>query len=205
MTPSLPLVVAVFAAPAATLPTEVWQVAPDAKGKPGWLNNPRTKDRAVLLVQGLKIHPIRPARCTRPELNEWQQPTSEIVRTLAKDFDVFAFGYAQTVPLDAVAQSPGMREVVADIKKAGYTEIVLVGHSAGGVVARLFVENHPDAGVTKVITVAAPHAGSEIANLKVGYPKAQAPFVQSLTIEARREAGAVKIGDKSRWHASCAR
>jgi pimeloyl-ACP methyl ester carboxylesterase len=196
MTPSLSLVVAVFAAPAATLPTEVWQVAPDAKGKAGWLNTPRTKDRAVLLIPGLKIHPLKPTLCARPELNEWQQAKGELVRALEKDFDVFAFGYAQTVPLDAVALSPGLRDAVANIRKAGYKEIVLVGHSAGGVIARLFAENHPDAGVTKLITVASPHAGTELANLKIGYPKAQAPFVQSLTTEARREAGAMKLGDK---------
>jgi pimeloyl-ACP methyl ester carboxylesterase len=195
MTPSLSFIVAVFAAPAAELPTEVWQVAPDAKGKPGWLNTPRTKDRAALLIPGLKIHPLHPARCTRPELRDWQQPTGELVRVLAKDFDVFAFSYAQTVPLDAVAQSPGLRAVVADIKKAGYTEIVLIGHSAGGVIARLFVENHPAAGATKVITVATPHTGTDLANLKVGYPRAQAPFVQSLTKDARAEAGAVKIAE----------
>src|SRR5262245_46267632 len=112
MTPSLPLVVAVFAAPAAGVPTEVWQVAPDAKGKPGWLNTPRMKDRAVLLSAGLKIHPLRPAHATRPDLRDWQQPTGELVRALAKDFDVFASGYAQTVPLDAVALSPGLRAIV---------------------------------------------------------------------------------------------
>ncbi|HSQ57668.1 MAG TPA: alpha/beta fold hydrolase [Gemmata sp.] len=193
MIPSLPLVVAVFAAPAAQVPTEVWQVAPDAKGKPGWLNTPRTHDRAVLLIPGLKIHPLRPMMATRPFLRDWQQPTSELVRELAKDFDVFAFGYAQTVPLDAVAEAPSLRSIVAEIRKAGYTEIVLIGHSAGGVIARLFVENYPDAGVTKVITVAAPHAGSDLANLKVGYPRAQAPFVQSLTKNARSESGSRPI------------
>jgi pimeloyl-ACP methyl ester carboxylesterase len=154
------------------------------------------KDRAVLLIPGLKIHPLRPALATRPELRDWQQPAGEMVRALARDFDVFAFGYAQTVPLDAVALSPGLRAIVADIKKAGYTEIVLVGHSAGGVIARLFVENHPDAGVTKVVTVASPHGGSDLAALKVGYPKVQAPFVQSLTKEARAEAGSKPLPEK---------
>jgi hypothetical protein len=196
MTPSLPLVVAMFAAPAASVPVEVWQVAPDAKGKAGWLNTPRTKDRAALLVPGLKIHPIRPVLATRPELRDWQQSNGELVKLLAKDFDVFALGYAQTVPLDAVALSPGLRATVADVKKAGYAEIVLIGHSAGGVIARLFVENHPDAGVTKLITVASPHAGSDLANLKVGYPRVQAPFVQSLTKEARAEASAGKLPEK---------
>jgi hypothetical protein len=43
--------------------------------------------------------------------------------------------------------------------------------------------------VTKLITVAAPHLGSEMANLKIGYSRAQAPFVQSLSPEARTEVG----------------
>jgi pimeloyl-ACP methyl ester carboxylesterase len=196
MTPSLPFIVAVFAAPAADLPTELWQLAPEPKGKPILLNNPRSKDRALLLIPGLKFHPLKPSLSTRPELHNWQEPNSELVRTLAKDFDVYGFGYAQTVPLDAVAQSAGLREAVERIQKAGYKEIVLVGHSAGGVIARLFVENHPNAGVTKVVTVAAPHTGAELANLKVGYSRTQAQFIQSLAPEARTESGFSKIGEK---------
>src|SRR5262249_3804856 len=110
--------------------------------------------------------------------------------------DVFAFAYAQTVPLDAVAQSPGLRTAVAQIKAAGYTEIVLIGHSAGGIIARLFAESYPDSGVTKVITVAAPHGGSGLAELKVGDPKVQAPFVQSLSPEARAEVPHRKLDDR---------
>jgi pimeloyl-ACP methyl ester carboxylesterase len=195
MTPSLPLVVAVFVAPAAELPTEIWQVAPDAMGKPGRLNTPRSKDRAVLLIPGLKVHLFRPALATRPEQRDWQKGTSDLVRELAKDFDVFAFGYAQTVAIDAVALSPGFRDAVAHLKSAGYSDIVLVGHSAGGVIARLFVGTHPDAGITKLVTVASPHAGSDLASLKFGYPKVQAPFVQSLTKESRAEAGSRRIAD----------
>src|SRR5690349_12046873 len=151
MIPSLPAVVMVFASPSANLPTEVWQLTPDARGRAGWLSTPRTKDRAVLLIPGLKIHPLRPGRCARPEQHGWQVPTSDLVRTLAPDFDVFAFGYAQTAPLEAVVNAPGLRDTVGHLKKAGYHEIVLVGHSAGGVIARLFAAAYPDAGVTKVI------------------------------------------------------
>ncbi len=185
MNPSLPAVVMVFAAPAANVPTDLWQVAPAARGKAGQLMALRTKDRAVLLIPGLKIHPFRPALSTRPERHNWQEPTGDLVRTLAPDFDVYAFGYAQTAPLDAIAQSPGLRDAVANLKKAGYKEIVLVGHSAGGVIARLFASSYPDAGVTKVIAVAAPHAGAEAAHVQIGYPRIQAPFIQSLLPETR--------------------
>lgn len=188
MIPSLPAVVMVFASPCANLPTDLWQLAPDGRGRAGWLNTPRTKDRAVLLIPGLKIHPLRPGRCARPEQHGWQVATSDLVRTLAPDFDVFAFGYAQTAPLEAVVNAPGLRDTVGHLKKAGYHEIVLVGHSAGGVIARLFAAAYPDAGVTKVITVASPHTGAEAANLQIGYPRAQAPFIQSLAPSVRAAA-----------------
>src|SRR5688500_9199097 len=105
MTPSLPLVVAVCAAPAVNLPTEVWQVAPDAQVRPWGQSTQPRKDRAALLIPGLKIHPLRPALCTRPERHDWQEPRAELVKALAPHFDVFALGYAQTAPLDVVAHT----------------------------------------------------------------------------------------------------
>lgn len=188
MLPSLLLVVALVAGPAATLPTDVWQIAPDLQGKLSWLAGQGRKDRAVLLIPGLKLHPLRPGRITRPELHDWQDGKSELVRAIARDADVFAFGYAQTVPVDLVAHAPGLRETVEQLRRVGYREVVLIGHSAGGVVARQFAENYPDSGVTKVIQVGAPNAGSEAAAVfKTGYPKAQAPFVHSLAPAIRME------------------
>ncbi len=195
MTPYLPVVLALFAAPDVCLPTEIWQVAPDAKARPGWSSTQKTKDRAVLLLPGLKIHPLRPALATRPDLHSWQEPNSDLVRNLAKDFDVYGFGYAQITALDVVVHSPGLRDAVANIQKAGYKEIVLIGHSAGGVIARLFVESNPDSGVTKAICVAAPHTGSDLAHLKGGYHKVQATFIQSLAPEARIQAAPRKIDE----------
>jgi pimeloyl-ACP methyl ester carboxylesterase len=189
MPPSLPLVVALFAGPAANLPTDVWQVAPEVTARPFWLQNPGRKDRAALLIPGLKIHPLRPARVTRPELHDWQEPRGEMVKALARDFDVFAFGYAQTASVDVVAHVPGLREAVGRLRQAGYQDVVLIGHSAGGIIARQFAECYPDTGVTRVIQVACPNAGSDFAAFfKTGYPKSQAPFVQSLAPAARAEA-----------------
>lgn len=168
------------------VPVEMWQVAPDLQGKPAREELRKTKERAVLLIPGLKLHPVRPALAACPEMHRWQQPRGELVRALAPDFDVFALGYAQTVPVDVVARAPALRAAVGLLEKAGYREIVLIGHSAGGVLARLFVSTYPRTGVTKVITTAAPHAGALLARLPFGYPKLQAPFVQSLTPEARR-------------------
>src|SRR5262249_35973128 len=137
MSPSLSLAVITFAAPVIDLPAKLWQVAPDNPAPP-WLVT--RKERAVVLVHGLRFHPLRrrtPA--TRPARHEWQEPRSELVKALAADADIYAFSYAQTVPLDAVAHSAGLREAVGQLRAAGYREIVLIGHSAGGVISRLFV------------------------------------------------------------------
>lgn len=170
---------------AAELATEFWQVTPERSEKAWVVAMPTEKSRAVLLIPGLHVHPIHASKATRPDRRPWQEPKSELVKELAKDFDVFAFAYAQTVPVDVVPQLPGLRDAVVLLRKAGYKDIVLIGHSAGGLIARQFVEQYPDSGVTKVIAVGSPFAGSEVAKIKVGYPKVQAPFVRSLTPEAR--------------------
>lgn len=178
-----------LAAPAGPLPTELWQVAPDRCEKCWEPSTARPeKPRAVVLIPGLHVHPLRPSKAGVPERRPWQEPKSHLVTALAKDSDVFAFGYAQTVPVGDVADSPGLRDAVTKLRKAGYSEVVLVGHSAGGLVARQFAERNPDAGVSKVIAVGSPFAGAEAATFKVGYPKAQAPFVHSLSPEARAKA-----------------
>ncbi len=178
-----------FVTPCEGVATEMWQVAPDMGEKP-WVApaTPSEKTSAVVLIHGLFVHPIAPSKAKQPWLRWWQKPKTEIVTALAKDFDVFSFAYSQTLPVEEVAKSPGLRDAVARLRKAGYKDVVLVGHSAGGVVARLFVEQFPDAGVTKVIAVASPFAGVKIATVKVGYPKVQAPFVESLAPHARGEA-----------------
>jgi hypothetical protein len=189
MTFIVTVVAVALTAPPAAMSTEVWQVAPDAGAAP-WVApaTPSEKARAVVLIPGLHVHPLKPTKATIPERRPWQGPKSELVKALAQDSDVFAFGYSQNVPVDEIAVSAGLRDAVARLRKAGYKEVVLVGHSAGGVIARQFAEQFPDAGVTKVVAVSAPFAGAEAATFKIGYPKVQAPFVKSLTPEARTEA-----------------
>ncbi|QJW93931.1 esterase/lipase family protein [Frigoriglobus tundricola] len=186
---SLTTVMVACVAPCDEVATEMWQVAPGTSEKP-WVvpAQPSEKTAAVVLIHGLYVHPIAPAKAKQPWLRWWQKPKTEIVTALAKDFDVFSFAYSQTLPVEEVARSAGLRDAVANLRKAGYKDVILVGHSAGGVVSRLFVEQFPDAGVTKVIAVAAPFAGVKIATVKVGYPKVQAPFVESLAPGARVEA-----------------
>jgi pimeloyl-ACP methyl ester carboxylesterase len=75
---------------------------------------------------------------------------------------------------------PEFVEAISRLKWADYSEIVLVGHSAGGLVVRQFVEENPDAGVTKVVQVAAPNTGSGWAELVDAVRPLQKPFVDSL-------------------------
>ncbi len=43
--------------------------------------------------------------------------------------------------------------------------VILLGHSAGGVLGRLYMVQHPKAGVSALITIASPHLGTESAEL----------------------------------------
>jgi pimeloyl-ACP methyl ester carboxylesterase len=194
----IPLMVIVAPAPVLTLPTNVLPLAPvDLKGK-STLTPDNRKTRAAVLLHGLHLWPIRQDKISRPEPHEWQKPRGDLVRTLAPDFDVFGFCYAQTTPIDAVAHAAQLRNLVDELKRTGYKDIVLIGHSAGGVVSRLFAERYPTAGVTKVIQVCAPNQGSDLANISVGYPKIHTAFIRSMSPELRTESlvrNAAKIPD----------
>lgn len=181
------------------LPTGVWQVAPRSKTEFNGqtLELKKTKDKAVLLIHGLVLHMIRPTNAGRPEMLDWQQPKAPLVQALADEFDVFSMSYAQTTACDTVASCPGMRDQVEKLRKAGYKEIVLIGHSAGGLVARQFAERFPNSGVTKVIEVCAPNTGTELATIGVGLPKTQVPFIKSLAPQPRTVAvEPIKLDDK---------
>lgn len=187
MTPSLPIVLAAFALPPATLPTEFRPLAPETLirmwDKPGYAR----RERAVVLVHGMKLFPFRPHKATLAEMHEFQQPDADLPRALAGTFDVYGFAYAQTLPVDAYCHAPGLRNAIARLKALGYREIVLIGHSCGGVIVRQFVESYPDAGVTKVIQVAAPNLGSDLAVLKTGYHKVQSAIVESCVPAVRQQ------------------
>lgn len=182
------LFVATALSPCVELPALFWGIDPavievtaDTKLKP-------KRDRAVVLVHGLLPHVFHPDRATKPDAHEWQVKDGRLVKALADDADVYGYSYAQTRSVDDVVFSRGLREGIGAIKAAGYKEVVLVAHSAGGLVCRRFVETFPDAGVTKVVTVASPFAGSGWAKLP-GFtlPKTQVPFIQSLSPESREQ------------------
>ncbi len=175
---------AMLVAAAGPVDTRFVQVAPPAGSVTAFTRTPG-RARAVILIHGLRIHPISKLGVVHAALSDWQKSDGALVKQLAGDSDVFAFAYAQTVAADEVADAPDLGDSVSRVRLLGYREVVLVGYSAGGVIARQFVEDNPDAGVTKVVQVCAPNGGSGWASLPP-LCRQQAEFQRSLTKETRR-------------------
>jgi len=53
------------------------------------------------------------------------------------------------------------------------SQVVLVGHSMGGLIARAYLRDHGAARVARVITLGSPHHGSALARLAIGADGAQ--------------------------------
>lgn len=184
MYPALPLLCVLFAS-TPKVETRFVQVAPVKQEQPWWNASRRT--RAVVLIHGLAVHPFSKASVPRPHLHGWQKPDCLLVRKLGADADVYAFSYGQTVSADDIAEAPDLERCVRQLRRDGYRAIVLIGHSAGGVIARQFIEDHPDCGVTKVIQVCAPNGGSGWARWQTVRAN-QIDFLSSLTKPVRRRA-----------------
>jgi pimeloyl-ACP methyl ester carboxylesterase len=150
------------------------------------LNRSPGQGRAVVLIHGLSMT-LDDATAARAGLQLWQRPGSPVIQALAGKADIFAFAYGQNASVDRIAELPALREDILRLKKMGYGEIILLGHSAGGIIARQFAEDNPDAGVTKVVQVCAPNGGSVWAQLPICAP-CQRPFLASLTPRARAKA-----------------
>jgi pimeloyl-ACP methyl ester carboxylesterase len=177
------LLLALLALPAAapdTVQTHFVKVGPSAL-VPGRTPD---QDRAIVLIHGLSVHLISKEKPTKARLRTWQHADSLLVKHLGRDADVYSLAYSQTAPCDKVCEQSRLARHVKTLKEAGYREIVLVGHSAGGLIARHLVEDHPDLGVTKVIQVCSPNAGSGWAALKTAR-SVQVAFLTSLTRAAR--------------------
>jgi pimeloyl-ACP methyl ester carboxylesterase len=144
--------------------------------------------RAVVLIHGLRLHPFSGRGAARAEWHNWQKPDSLLVRTLGIESDVFAFAYSQDVALETIAEARALHEGIWRLHEMGYREIVLVGHSAGGLVARQLVEDYPESGVTKVIQVCAPNGGSGWAWAHMAVRKNQGAFFTALSKKDREEA-----------------
>lgn len=154
----------------------------------------RTADavRAVVLVQGLYMHPFSDSNVAVAKWHDWQQPESDLVEALGEDSDVFSLAYAQHLPVDQICEASRLSDKIEQLRKMGYSEVVLVGHSAGGLVARQFVEDHPNAGVTKVVQVCAPNGGSVYGHAAISVRRSQEEFLTSLTKQSRKEQMAIR-------------
>jgi pimeloyl-ACP methyl ester carboxylesterase len=150
--------------------------------------------RAIVLIHGLRVYPLHRSKVVKPRFHSWQEPGSSMVKALGKQGDVFAFAYGQNASMEEIAVVPALADALGRLRKLGYQDIVVVGHSAGGVIARLFVEDHPDAGVTKVIQVCAPNGGTSWARADIVRDE-QERFLQSLT-KAERTLSARKRAHK---------
>jgi hypothetical protein len=159
---------------------EFSQEAPTAKGVEVPKKSAAQK-RAVVLIHGLSLHPFSSDDVARANLQGWQLAGSSLVESLAKKADVFAMSYSQDVAYTAIAESEDLRRHIASLKEAGYSEIALVGHSAGGLIARHFVEDHPDSGVTKVVQVCSPNGGSTWGHAEICIRNGQELFLNALT------------------------
>ncbi len=171
------------------------QSAPEP-GDDGRLQRSPRQECAVVLIHGLRLHPFSNSNVNKAEMSSWQRPKSSLVNALAKEADVFALAYSQNAPFETIAAQPELIRQLGRLKEMGYRDIALVGHSIGGVLARNLVEDHPRLGVTKVIQVASPNAGSSWAKATWGVRRNQEAFLESITHEGREKALAARAAKK---------
>ena len=99
-----------------------------------------------------------------------------------------------------------LAEKVAGICAAtGASQVVIVTHSMGGLVARAYLRRYGGAHVRRLITLGAPHQGSRHAWMVFGTPLAQmrpgSAFLSGLNADAERAAG-VPVVSLWSWHDS---
>lgn len=143
------------------------------------------EDRAVLLIHGLRGSALRTEDAFEAHFHDWQKPGSSMVEALGRESDVFAFTYGQNVPVDDIASLPQLDVAIEKIESLGYSQFVVVGHSAGGVIARLYVEDHPATGITKVVQVCSPNLGSKLGKMDRMARDPHEAFVFSLSDKVR--------------------
>lgn len=178
--------------PAAEVATIFTQVHP-RNSSWGSFEKSLQQKRAVVLVHGLFPHPISATKPFTARLHSWQQPESTLVSTLGKSSDVYAFAYSQNVPVETVSASFGLRFGVETLRSMGYEEIILLGHSAGGLICRSLVEDYPQEPVSKVIQLASPNGGSILAWATILVRRPQEDFLRSLSKQQRLERAGKQI------------
>jgi triacylglycerol esterase/lipase EstA (alpha/beta hydrolase family) len=100
------------------------------------------------------------------------QPLAAALRADGRVVDVVALPGDALGDLDGQAVALGRAATVA-ARQAGASSVDVVGYSAGGVVARLWVRDHGGASLARrVITLGSPHHGTELAALGAVVPGA---------------------------------
>jgi pimeloyl-ACP methyl ester carboxylesterase len=165
------------------------QVAPVSRDAHAIVRSPN-QFRAIILIHGLLPHPWKDSNVPLPSITGWEKSGSVLVKTLSPLGDVFALGYGQNAAIGEIAKSPHLQWNVTRLRSMGYQEVVLIGHSSGGLIARYYVEDQPTGGgVTKVIQVCSPNGGTSWGKRTAAVRGSQEAFLKSLTKEARIEAG----------------
>ncbi len=145
---------------------------------------PEATRRAVILLHGLRGTTVLDRQAHETWLHDWQREGSDLVQALARDADVYAVSYTQNAAIEDVLASEALGQALGTLAGGDHDDVVLLGHSAGGLLARRFVEDHPDAGVTGVVQLCAPNAGSGWGRFhEVGRASHEA-FIASLSDEA---------------------
>lgn len=171
-------------APLPAIETKFIQAHPAPAAPDQWT---RTKTRAVVLIHGIKPHVWNASKIREPLFHDWQLAGSAMAQTLGKDGDVYSFAWGQNGGLDAVVNHASLPQAIRKLKFMGYEEIVLIGHSAGGLVARMLVEDQPELGVAKVIQVCSPNGGAPLAGAAFAVRRDQESLLRSLTTAERRK------------------
>jgi pimeloyl-ACP methyl ester carboxylesterase len=74
---------------------------------------------------------------------------------------VYSLSLPSTAPLAYQANALSMQ--LQNIKDSHDEDVIIVGHSTGGVVARLLLTRNPDLNIKALISVSSPHLGSNLA------------------------------------------
>jgi pimeloyl-ACP methyl ester carboxylesterase len=163
---------------------ELIQIVPSTNSGSPFQRSPG-QNRAIILLHGFHVLPFHKAYANQAVFHSWQKFGSKLVQELTRQGDIYAFAYSQNVAIEEIAGVPDLADNIRKLQMLGYAQIVLLGHSAGGLIARQFVEDYPESGVTKVIQVCSPNGGTNYAHLQPAVSSLQRGFLHSLSKETR--------------------
>ena len=64
---------------------------------------------------------------------------------------------------------PQLRERIEEVRReTGADQVVLIAHSMGGLVCRSYLARHGGQRVERLVTIASPHVGTELARIGIG-------------------------------------